>query len=90
MSEAEEIVKQRAGEYGEPVRFFKAYEAICNEMDRYKASSPYKMDGCHAALRMIALKMLRLVYDPAHKDSIVDIKGYTKILEDLGNDSKTK
>jgi hypothetical protein len=90
MNEADEIVKLRAGEYGEPKRFFKAYEAICNEMDGYKASSPYRVDGCRIVLQMLALKLLRLVYNPAHKDSIKDLKGYTKILEDLGNDSKTK
>ena len=90
MNEADEIVKQRAGEYEEPKRFFKAYEAICNELDGYRVGSPYRVDGCQIVLQMLALKLLRLTYNPAHKDSITDLKGYTKILEELTNDGKSK
>ena len=84
--EVDKILKQREGEYGEPKKFFKAYEKICNELDGYKATSPYKVEGCQKAIHMIALKTLRLAYDPKHKDSLNDLIGYTKILKDLANE----
>ena len=90
VNEADEIVKQRAGEYGEPVRYFTGLEMIEQILRDYAEGSPHQVPGALSVLQKIALKLMRLAYDPTHKDSILDLKGYTKILEECVKHGKTK
>ena len=86
--EANEVVKERAKEYGEPVRYFRALEVIEEELREYSEGSPHQVPGSLSVLQKIALKLLRLAYDPTHKDSLLDLKGYTKILEECVKNAK--
>ena len=86
--EADEVVKERAKEYGEPVRYFAALEVMEEELRDYSNGSPHQVPGALSVLQKIALKLLRLAYDPTHQDSILDLKGYIKILEECGKNAK--
>ena len=41
VNEADEIVKKRAGEYGEPVRYFMTLEIMEEALKKYAEGSPH-------------------------------------------------
>lgn len=90
VNEADQIVKLRAEEYGEPVRYFTGLEMMEKILRDYADGSPHHVPGALSVLQKIALKLMRLAYDPTHKDSLLDLKGYTKILEECVKHGKTK
>jgi len=85
---ANELVEQRAKEYGDPIPFFQSYEIMCEALDGYQKTSEMKIPGCKITLHLIALKMLRLAYNPTHEDSLDDLEGYTLIFKRFVNNAK--
>lgn len=85
LSEAEAIIYgDREATYGEPG---KNLETIANLWEEYlRARGLFNMnsDGLQptdVALMMVLLKVARLTNDPQHHDSMVDICGYTALIE---------
>ena len=75
----EDILNERQDEYGDATANFKKIGIIWGQL----LNLPYSLDAYEVAQMMIALKLVRISVNPDHKDSWVDIQGYTK----LGMDS---
>jgi hypothetical protein len=70
--------RQRASEYGEPVDLFE------HVAQRWWLTLGTKVSPAHVVLCMIDLKLARLVRDPKHLDSQVDVAGYAAVLREVG------
>jgi len=80
LEEAERIITQdRNKSYGEPDEDFQRIAAIASAMGfRIDAGGGEirELRGSDVATFMIALKLSRLMWSPAHRDSWLDIAGY--------------
>lgn len=67
--------------HGDPGRNLRA---IANLWDSYLMARGYSGDGLaeeDVALMMALLKVARLTTNPAHRDSLVDLCGYARLVE---------
>ena len=71
------VTQERGADYGPPAADFKRADrliAVVNECPDPAARQ---------ALRMIAVKMARLIHNPRHLDSAIDIAGYARCLVEV-------
>jgi hypothetical protein len=71
------VVTRRRREYGEPVELF---DHIAR---RWSLTLGTKVSPAQVALCLIDLKLARLVRDPKHLDSVVDVAGYAAVLREV-------
>jgi Domain of unknown function (DUF6378) len=71
------VVTRRRREYGEPAELF---EQVAK---RWSLTLGAKISPAQVALCLIDLKLARLIGDPKHFDSIVDIAGYAAVLQEV-------
>jgi Domain of unknown function (DUF6378) len=77
LEHAADLVTRRRREYGEPVDLF---EQIAQ---RWSLTLATKVSPAHVVLCLIDVKMARLVRDPKHLDSQVDVAGYAACLREV-------
>ncbi len=84
MDEGDETLKERGMEYGDAKLFFPAHAEICELFSKYrvKADSPFVDPACNKLIEYMLLKLQRLSYNPAHKDSLNDLIGYARLFQD--------
>ena len=77
LEDAAEVLAQRASVYG-PIAASMERIAARWALTLGRAVTPTEVVLC-----MIDLKLARLQYDPAHRDSIIDIIGYAALLAEV-------
>jgi len=77
LKQAAAVVANRRETYGDPVV---AMTAIAR---RWSITLGRPVTPTQVALCLIDLKMARLVHDPAHLDSLVDVAGYAAVLKEV-------
>jgi hypothetical protein len=75
MSKVSEILNIRESTYGDATENFRAIGVIWGQL----LSLDYSLDPQTVALLMIALKTYRATRNFEHKDSLLDIIGYTEL-----------
>ena len=78
---AAEIVAQRRQQYGSPAEHFKQVAR------RWSLTLGTTVRPEQVVLCLLDLKVARLAHDPRHRDSLVDLIGYSVILHELVNDA---
>ena len=73
LKDAQKIVEERGGEYGD------AYELHAKIAMIWMALLDVEIAPHQVPLAMIGIKMARLLDNPAHRDSWVDIAGYAAV-----------
>ncbi len=71
------VLEERRDDYGDPAEQFKAIA------ERWSITLGTPVTPSQVALCMIDLKLARLVYDPGHVDSMVDVIGYAALLKEV-------
>ena len=71
------VVEDRRDRYGEPGPLFQHIAA------RWSLVLGCEVTAAQVALCLIDLKLARLVRDPSHLDSIVDVAGYAACLREV-------
>jgi len=71
------LVTRRRREYGEPVELF---EQVAQ---RWSLTLGSRVSPAQVVLCLIDLKLARLARDPKHFDSIVDVAGYSAVLQEV-------
>ena len=71
------VIENRRQQYGPPKALF---DHIAK---RWSLVLGTEVTPTQVALCMIDLKVARLVHDPAHRDSIVDLAGYAACLREV-------
>lgn len=83
LAEADQVAGQnRSRDYGHPFPNHERIAAIWNVQLGPKLNAP--IEPREVALMMIGLKLARLTNSPLHRDSMVDICGYAKCWEMIG------
>jgi Domain of unknown function (DUF6378) len=75
-----EIVAQRRQQYGSPAAHF---EQVAR---RWSLTVGTSVRPEQVLLCQLDLKLVRLAHDPGHRDSLVDLIGYTLLLHELVSD----
>jgi hypothetical protein len=71
------LVTRRRREYGEPVELFD------HVAQRWSLTLGSRVSPAQVVLCLIDLKLARLARDPKHFDSIVDVAGYSAVLQEV-------
>ena len=71
------LVTRRRREYGEPVELF---EQVAQ---RWSLTLGSRVSAAQVVLCLLDLKLARLARDPKHFDSIVDLAGYSAVLQEI-------
>ncbi len=74
---AADVFEERSGQYGAPKEFF---EALAK---RWSLTLGRSVTPAEVVLCMIDLKLTRLGHDPKHHDSLVDVVGYSAVLDEV-------
>ena len=74
------VLEHRRDRYGEPGPLFERVAA------RWSQVLGCEVTPAQVALCLIDLKLARLVRDPAHLDSIVDVAGYAACLREVSHE----
>ena len=69
----------RQGDYGHPAINFQRIA------DAWKALFGCEVTPAQASLAMVVVKLSRLVETPDHRDSLVDLAGYARVTELIGD-----
>jgi hypothetical protein len=78
---AAEIVAQRRQQYGPPAEHF---ERVAR---RWSSTIGTAVRPEQVLLCLIDLKVVRLAHDPGHRDSLIDLIGYSVLLQELVGDA---
>ena len=81
LRDAAEIVAQRRQQYGPPAEHF---EQVAR---RWSSTLGTAVRPEVVLLCLLDLKLVRLAHDPGHRDSLVDLIGYTLLLDELVGDA---
>jgi hypothetical protein len=81
LQEAAEIVAQRRQQYGPPAAHF---EQVAR---RWSLTIGTPVEPETVLLCQLDLKLVRLAHDPRHRDSLVDVIGYSILLHELTHDA---
>ena len=73
------VVAERRAQYGD------AATAMTAIADHWSVTLGCKITPAQVVLCLIDLKLVRLVRDPAHEDSAVDLCGYAALLHEVGS-----
>jgi len=71
------VVRKRHRDHGEPAATFELIAA------RWSQVLGTEVTAAQVAMCMIDLKLVRLIHDPAHLDSLVDVAGYAACLSEV-------
>ena len=77
LKHAADVLAERNKTYGEPDKAMAAIAA------RWSLTLGHHITPAQVVLCMIDLKLTRLVRDPRHQDSILDIAGYAAVLHEV-------
>ncbi len=77
VEEAQRVLTQRRATYGDPAASMAMVAA------RWSVTLGHPVTPAEVVLCMIDLKLARLVYDPGHHDSTLDIIGYAALLPEV-------
>ena len=80
LHQAAEIVAQRRQQYGPPAEHF---EQVAR---RWSLTLGTAVRPEQVLLCQLDLKLVRLAHDPRHRDSLVDLIGYSLLLHELVDD----
>lgn len=72
----EAVTKLRNKSYGEPDEDFQRIAGLWNALGIRIGPDAAELKGHHVAMLMICLKLSRVTWSPAHRDSWVDAAGY--------------
>jgi len=81
LQQAAEIVAQRRQQYGPPAEHFQQVAR------RWSSTLGVPVRPELVLLCQLDLKLVRLKHDPGHRDSLVDLIGYTLLLNELTHDA---
>jgi hypothetical protein len=81
LNEAAEIVAQRRQQYGPPAGHFKQVAR------RWSSTLGTAVTPQKVLLCQLDLKLVRLAHDARHRDSLVDLIGYSLLLHELADDA---
>jgi hypothetical protein len=81
LGEAAEIVAQRREQYGPPAEHFQQVAR------RWSSTLGTAVRPEQVLLCQLDLKLVRLTHDPGHRDSLVDLIGYSMLLHELTGDA---
>ena len=85
LQEADAIAgEDRSRDYGHPLKNHQRIAAMWTIQLEKKLLPGEKIDPREVALMMVALKLCRLINSPDHRDSVVDICGYSKCWDMMG------
>jgi len=82
LSEAVTAIEERGSQYGHPSVNFERIARLMNAWLAEKLETPLTVQD--VAMLGICMKMGRLLEDPAHRDSVVDIAGYANAYWEAG------
>lgn len=77
LADAAAAVNERRSTYGEPRELFAAVA------QRWSITLGQPVTAAEVVLCLIDLKLARLLHDPTHRDSIVDLAGYAACLGEV-------
>jgi len=80
LQHAAEVVARRRHEYGPPAEHFKQVAG------RWSLTLGTTVRPEQVVLCLLDLKVARLAHDPRHRDSLVDLIGYSVVLHELVHD----
>ena len=80
LRDAAEVVAQRRQQYGPPAEHFQQVAR------RWSLTIGTAARPEHVLLCQLDLKLARLAHDPGHRDSLVDLIGYSLLLQELVDD----
>ena len=80
---AAKAVSDRENRYGGPSANFGRAAALANVILKDKLKSDAEISAADWVLLMIALKTARLMNEPDHTDSQVDLAGYASLLSEV-------
>ena len=78
---AAEVVAQRRQQYGPPAEHFQQVAR------RWSLTIGTAVRPEQVVLCLLDLKVVRLAHDPGHRDSLVDLIGYSVVLHELVHDA---
>jgi hypothetical protein len=81
LHQAAEIVAQRRQQYGPPAEHF---EEVAR---RWSLTIGTEVKREQVVLCLLDLKAVRLAHDPGHRDSLIDLIGYSILLHELVDDA---
>jgi len=81
LRDAAEIVARRRQQYGPPAEHFQQVA------HRWSSTLGTAVTPQEVLLCQLDLKLVRLAHDPRHRDSLVDLIGYSLLLHELVDDS---
>lgn len=81
--EADKVIKDRHETYGSPIQNFEDIAALWDVAFGYKMTEMFTASDVAQAMRLV--KEARLINDPAHRDSLVDICGYAQCQNEVNN-----
>jgi hypothetical protein len=84
LHQAVEIVAQRRQQYGPPAEHF---EQVAR---RWSLTIGTAVKPEQVLLCQLDLKLVRLAHDPGHRDSLVDLIGYSVLLHELVGEAPTE
>ena len=84
LHEAAEIVAQRREQYGPPAEHF------AQVARRWSFTLGTEVRPEVVLLCQLDLKLVRLAHDPRHRDSLVDLIGYSLLLHELVSDASAE
>ncbi len=81
--EADKVIKNRHEAYGSPKQNFDDIAALWDVAFGHKMTEMFTASDVAQAMRLV--KEARLINDPAHRDSLVDICGYAECQNEVVN-----
>jgi Domain of unknown function (DUF6378) len=81
LQQAAEIVAQRRQQYGPPAEHFQQVAR------RWSSTLGTAVTPQKVLLCQLDLKLVRLAHNPGHRDSLVDLIGYSTLLHELTGDA---
>ena len=81
LRDAAEIVARRRQQYGPPAEHFQ------QAARRWSSTLGTAVTPQKVLLCQLDLKLVRLAHDPRHRDSLVDLIGYSLVLHELMGDA---
>lgn len=89
LQEASRITSaDRQERYGSPLDNWTRTAAILNAVLSEKLRAP--MTAEEAALCLVGVKLARLGHSPTHRDSLVDVAGYVRVVEMIGDERERR
>ena len=84
LDEAAAAIKDRDTQYGSPNSHYELQAALANLILKDKIKAEFPLSAADMVLlHALAVKGARLIKDPAHEDSQIDLAGYAALLKEV-------